>query len=53
MNGWTEITGENRRFERYRVDVGEKGGKNILNMCSFLHSEAYDLNSSAEKCSFD
>lgn len=52
MNGWTEITGEKQRFERYRVVVGKREEKNCLNMCCFLSSEAYDFNSSAEKVQF-
>lgn len=51
MNGWTEITGENQRFELYRVVVEKKEEKSV-NLCSFLSLEAYNLNFVAEKHSF-
>lgn len=38
MNGWTGITGENRRFELYRVVVEKKEGEKKVRNCSLFLS---------------
>lgn len=57
MSGWSEITGENLRFELHRGVVERKGKKKkkkkTTRNCSGLSLEAYNLKFLSEKHSLD